>query len=341
MANTTAKSLTELQELLGDPDTDSELRSIAAEEIAGSSQTLHQVTIRLKTSLVPVHEFAHLPCLIELRPGAGGSEAALFAGDLLRMYQALCKRRGLRTSVLKLDEIEVGHESQVQEAVLEIESEGAYGILQCEAGVHRVQRVPATEKQGRTHTSAVSVMVLPSFPSTSTEETGQASFNDPESDYYVNPKDVRTDVMRARGAGGQHVNTTDSAVRLTHIPTNTVVAIQDSRSQPKNREKAWQILRSRLAQSKREAREEEMAQLRVSVVGVARTGRGDKIRTYNWGQQRVTDHRSGITLHHLDDVLEGGTSLDEVMQSVRSWMTERDLEALAADEEAAVASKPM
>ena len=250
------------------------------------------------------------------------------------MYQAFCKRHGLRASILKLDETEgMGNDSQVQEAILEIEGEGAYGTLRCEAGVHRVQRIPATESKGRTHTSAVSVLVLPSFPSTGADEMGQNSFDDPTSDYYVDPKDVRTDIMRARGAGGQHVNTTDSAVRLTHIPTNTVVAIQDSRSQPKNREKAWHILRSRIAQARREAREEEMAKLRISVVGVARMGRGDKIRTYNWGQQRVTDHRSGITLHHLDDVLEGGTSLDEVMLSVRSWMTERELEALGADED--------
>ena len=176
-------------------------------------------------------------------------------------------------------------------------------------------------------------MVLPSFPVNTSDELGEAAFTDPSSDYYINPSDVRTDVMRARGAGGQHVNTTDSAVRLTHIPTNTVVAIQDSRSQIQNRQKAWRILRARIAQARREAREEELAKLRRGVVGVARMGRGDKIRTYNWGQQRVTDHRSGITIHHLDDILEGGESLDEIMQSVRSWLVECELEALAAEDE--------
>ena len=243
----------------------------------------------------------------------------------------------LRASLLKLDDTEgIGSgsdSSQIQEAVLEIEGDGAYGLLRCEAGVHRVQRVPATESKGRTHTSAVSVLVLPNFPSTGTEALGENSFNDPSSDYYVDPKEVRTDVMRARGAGGQHVNTTDSAVRLTHLPTNTVVAIQDSRSQPKNREKAWRLLRAKIAQARREAREEEMAQMRVSVVGVARMGRGDKIRTYNWGQQRVTDHRSGLTLHHLDDILEGGDGLDKIIDSARAWLTEQELESLAADEE--------
>ncbi|KAI4164216.1 MAG: hypothetical protein LQ342_002180 [Letrouitia transgressa] len=288
--------------------------------------------------LVPEHPFASLPCLIELRPGAGGSEAALFAGDLLQMYQGLCKRQGFRCSLIKLDDSAsgtAGSANEVQEAILEVDHPRAYDLLRCEAGVHRVQRVPATESKGRTHTSAVSVLVLPSFPEADNEEIGTADFDDPASDFYVNPQDVRTDVMRARGAGGQHVNTTDSAVRLTHTPSNTVVAVQDERSQHKNRQKAWRILRSRLAQARREAREEEKAQLRVSVVGIAKMGRGDKVRTYNWSQQRVTDHRSGITLHRLDNVLEGGPGLDQVMDSVKSWLRERGLEAIIADEEAA------
>ena len=230
-----------------------------------------------------------------------------------------------------------GTEDQIQEAIVEISTPGAYDIFRCEAGVHRVQRVPATETKGRTHTSAVSVLVLPNVPSDGNEEEliGDANFNDPTSDYYINPQEVRIDVMRAKGAGGQHVNTTDSAVRLTHIPTNTVVAIQDSRSQHQNRQNAWRLLRARLAQARREAREEEMAALRVSVVGVGRMGRGDKIRTYNWSQQRVTDHRSGITVNRLDDVLDAGDNLDEVMNSVRNWLKSKDLEGLIADEEAA------
>ena len=285
--------------------------------------------------MIPQHPFADMPCLVEIRPGAGGNEAALFAGDLLRMYRAFCKRKGLRANLLKLDSsASVSSDDQIEEAVLEIDAAGAYDVFRCEAGVHRVQRVPATENKGRTHTSAVSVLVLPNFPEHGEEEMGAANFDDPSSDYYIDPGDVRTDVMRARGAGGQHVNTTDSAVRLTHIPTNTVIAIQDSRSQPKNRAKAWQILRAKLAQQRRDAREEEMAQLRVSVIGVARMGRGDKIRTYNWSQQRVTDHRSGITLHHLDGILEGGESLDQVMSSVKEWLKTRDVESLIADEEA-------
>jgi len=259
------------------------------------------------------------------------------------MYQAYCKRQGLRVNLLKLEREAVsagsggGADRQIKEAVIEVESPGAYDLLRCEAGVHRVQRVPATESKGRTHTSAVAVIVMPSFPSDGNDELGHENFKDPTSDYYIDPSEVRTDVMRASGAGGQHVNKTDSAIRLTHIPTGTVVAMQDSRSQHQNREKAWQILRAKLAQARREAREEELAQLRLSVVGVAKMGRGDKVRTYNWSQQRVTDHRSGITLHHLDDVLQGGDSLDKVMNTVRAWLRERDLGSLVADEEVSLA----
>ena len=327
------QSLKELRQLISDKSSDSELRELAAEEVDSSTTSFHQVSQQLRASIVPIHPFARLSCLIELRPGAGGDEAAIFAGDLLRMYQAFCKRRRLPNSVISLEHTLGSNADQIQSAILEISSDGAYGLLQGEAGVHRVQRVPATEKQGRTHTSAVSVLVLPNFPENIADSLGEASFNEPSSDYYIHPSDVRTDVMRARGAGGQHVNTTDSAVRLTHVPTGTVVAIQDSRSQHKNREKAWQILRSRIAQTRREAREDELAKIRLSVAGVARMGRGDKIRTYNWAQQRVTDHRSGLTLRTLDDIVAGGQGLDEIMESVKAWRLDRELEGLAADEE--------
>jgi peptide chain release factor 1 len=247
------------------------------------------------------------------------------------MYQAFCNRKNLRTTLLKYENVNGTQEAGIplSEAILEVGVENAYGIFRCEAGVHRVQRVPVTETKGRTHTSAASVLVLPSIEENS---FGEEDIDDPESDYYIDVKEVKTEVMRARGAGGQHVNTTESAVRLTHIPTNTVVSMQDSRSQPKNKEKAWRLLRSRVAQLRREKREEEMASLKRSVVGVAKMGRGDKVRTYNWGQQRVTDHRSGTTVHDLDDVMEGGQTLEKVMESVRSWLMERDVEALIAEE---------
>lgn len=326
-----AKSVAELASLIHDSTTDPELRSLASEDLEESRTQLVNASQSLITSLVPVHPFAHLPCLLEIRPGAGGSEAAIFAGDLFRMYSAFCNHNGFRTSVLKYENINGTTEAGIplSEAIIEVENDGAYSVFRCEAGVHRVQRVPATETKGRTHTSAASVHVLPSLQENSALE---GDFDNSESDYYIDVKEVKVEVMRASGAGGQHVNKTESAVRLTHIPTNTVVAMQDSRSQHKNKEAAWALLRSRIAQLRRETREEEMANMRRSVIGVAKMGRGDKVRTYNWGQQRVTDHRSGTTVHDLNDVMEGGQTLSTVMDSVRRWLMERDVEALIAEE---------
>jgi len=341
----TQDSLNELHALLKDPTTDQELRELAADDLATTASQLETLSQNLAMALTPKHPFEDLPCLIEIRPGAGGGEAALFAGDLLRMYKAYCSRKNMRVSMLKYEtadgDSDASGESPLTEAILEVETPGAYGQLRSEAGVHRVQRVPATESKGRTHTSAVAVLVLPSLPVSASEgqEMWEADLNDPTSDYYVNPTEVRTDVMRARGAGGQHVNTTDSAIRLTHIPTNTVVSMQDSRSQHKNRDKAWQLLRSKLAQARREAREEEAVKLRRGVIGVAKMGRGDKVRTYNWGQQRVTDHRSGLSVHNLDDVMEGGHDLDKIIDSVKTWLGEREIEGMLAEEEAASNSK--
>lgn len=324
-------TLPELQQLVRDPSTDAELRSLATEDLEATHEKLSRLSNELQTSLIPAHPFATFPCLLELRPGAGGDEAAIFAGDLLRMYTAFCKARGLRCNIVSLDtEAATGSEDKIREAVLEIDLPGAYDVFRCEAGVHRVQRVPATEAKGRTHTSAVSVMVLPSFANHGPEDESEAGFDDPASDYYIDATEVKVETMRSSGAGGQHVNTTDSAVRLTHLPTNTTVAVQEQRSQMKNRQKAWQVLRGRLAQRRREAREEEMAALRG---GRAAMGRGDKVRTYNWSQQRVTDHRAGVTVHNLDDVMEGGENLEKVMDAVKRWLKTRDLEAMVAEED--------
>ena len=335
----TQSSLSELEALLNEPSTDPELRELVMEDLASTRSELVALSQNLTSSLTPKHPFEYLPCLIEIRPGAGGSEAALFAGNLVKMYKAYCARKNFRVSILKYQTAEgdSSETSPLHEAILEIESPGAYGELRCEAGVHRVQRVPVTETKGRTHTSAVSVLVLPSIPTNGSD--GEIDFDNPTSDYYVNPTEVRTDVMRARGAGGQHVNTTDSAIRLTHLPTHTVVSMQDSRSQHKNREKAWQLLRSKLAQARREAREEEVVALRRNVIGIAKMGRGDKIRTYNWGQQRVTDHRTSLSVFNLDNVMGGGEELDKIMDSVKVWLADQEVAGLIADEEAARTSK--
>lgn len=298
-----------------------------------SRDALPSISDRLKKSLIPRHPFADLPCLLEIRPGAGGDEAGLFAYEMLRMYMTFCSRRGLRPRILKEDVVDGPAEDRLSEAVIEVESDGAYDILRTESGVHRVQRVPATEAKGRTHTSAVSVMVLPSFPDSASGLDSALNFEDPNSDYYVDPQEVRVEKMRAGGAGGQHVNKTESAIRLTHIPTGTVVSMQDERSQQANRRKAWQVLRAKLAEARQEAREQELVELRRGILGgVARMGRGDKIRTYNFGQSRCTDHRSGITTHNLYDVLDGGDGLETVMESVRTWMTDREVEAMLAEE---------
>lgn len=334
-------SLKELYSLL--QSSDEELRELAEDDVESTRERIEQASSALKSSLIPVHPLAHLPCLIEIRPGAGGDEAGIFTGDLYRMYEAYCSRSGLQTSLLKLDSQDYTGSSgaasaalHAQEVILEVQSPGAYGILRCEAGVHRVQRVPATERQGRVHTSVASVIVLPSLPSETSHD--EASFDDPNNDYYVDPKDVRTDILKASGAGGQHVNKTESAVRLTHAPSGIVVSMQDSRSQMQNREKAWRVLRARIAQRRREEREAEQAQMRRNA-GVGKTGRGDKVRTYNFNQQRVSDHRSGLDLRNLDEIMEGGDALEKVMQSVRSWMAEQEMLEILAEEESKLERK--
>jgi peptide chain release factor 1 len=256
------------------------------------------------------------------------------------MYLAFCSRKGFYPSIIKQEMEESSSNDRLTEAIVEIQTPGSYDILRTETGVHRVQRVPATEAKGRVHTSAVSVMILPGFPDDLGDLAGGLNYDDPNSDYYVNPQDVKSERMRASGAGGQHVNKTESAIRLTHIPTGIVVSMQESRSQHANRKKAWQILRARLADAKREAREKEKAQFRRGAMGgVAKMGRGDKIRTYNYGQSRCTDHRSGMTVHDLPNVLNGGASLDTVMDSVRAWFIDNELQIMIAEDTQRVPSK--
>lgn len=327
------QSLEELGALLRDPASDAEIRTLAQDEINSTKAAIPSLESQLKNSLVPPHPFANMPAMIEFHPGAGGSEASIFANNLLEMYRSFCARKGWPGFLESYSADDSAGERALSDALLEVNHPGSYDILRAEAGVHRVQRVPATEKKGRTHTSAVSILVLPILPETGAEN--ELNYEDPNSDYYISPTDVRSETMRARGAGGQHVNKTDSAIRLTHIPTGIVVAMQDSRSQHKNRAKAWQILRAKLAQKKREEREAEViAVRRAAMGGVGKMGREDKVRTYNYSQNRVTDHRSGKETLALDDVLAGGPALEDIMDSVREWMGENEIRGMIAEEEA-------
>ncbi|KYK53958.1 hypothetical protein DCS_05907 [Drechmeria coniospora] len=332
-------AVAELSALATDGEQDAELAAIARDELVSESSRLEALERNLAASLRPRHAFADLPCLVEFRPGPGGLEGRYFTDSLFKMYRALCARRGYRANVLKYelaeaagDQSSPAGEQPLQEAVLEVLDAGAYDVFRTEAGMHRVQRIPSTESKGRVHTSAVAVWVLPSFPETGA--TGSDDVDDPESDFYLRPDDVRVETMRARGAGGQHVNKTESAIRMTHAPTGTVVSMQDHRSQQRNREAAWKVLRSRVAGQRAEQRQQEAARLRSSVLSKAQMTRGDKIRTYNYNQDRCTDHRAGLDVHNLPDVLDGGEILDRVMDAAGEWMVGRDLEAIVAEEEA-------
>lgn len=324
-----------------EPGQDPDLASIAREELEAEQTKLTNLGKNLTASLTPRHPFADMPCMIEFRPGPGGLEGRYFADSLFKMYKALCMRRGHRAVVLKYelaeaagDQSSSAGEQPLQEAILEIQDTGAYDLFRSEAGMHRVQRIPSTESKGRVHTSAVALWVLPAFPESSGSDM---DFDDPESDFYVNPSEVRVETMRARGAGGQHVNKTESAIRMTHIPTGTTVSMQDHRSQQRNREDAWKLMRSRIASQRAEQREADAAQLRSSVLSQSQITRGDKIRTYNYNQDRCTDHRAGLDVHNLPDVLGGGETLDRVMLAAKEWLVGKEIEGVIAVEEAKAA----
>ncbi|KAJ6782121.1 hypothetical protein PWT90_06662 [Aphanocladium album] len=334
---TAKNAIAELRTMAQEPDQDADLAAIARDELDLEVAKLESLERNLSASLTPRHPFADLPCMLEIRPGPGGLEGRYFADTIFKMYKGLCARKGYRTKLIKYDMAEgAGDQSSaegelpLQEAILEIEDSGAYDIFRSEAGMHRVQRIPSTESKGRVHTSAVAVWVLPSFAEASADEM---DFENPESDFYIDPQEVKVETMRARGAGGQHVNKTESAIRMTHLPTGTTVSMQDHRSQHRNREEAWKLMRSRIAAQRAEQREEEAGRLRNSVLASTQITRGDKIRTYNYNQDRCTDHRAALDVHNLPGVLEGGDVLDKVMDAGREWLVGREIEMLIAEEE--------
>ncbi|MCW8086990.1 peptide chain release factor 1 [Sabulicella glaciei] len=282
----------EAEALLADP----EMRELAEAELQEAKSRLPALEREIRLMLLPRDVADEKSAILEIRPAAGGDEAGLFAAELFRAYQRYAETRGWRFTVLDYDESELGG---VKGAVAEIEGQGVFARLKFESGVHRVQRVPATETQGRIHTSTVTVAVLP-----------QAE----EVDVRVEEKDLRIDTYRASGAGGQHVNKTDSAVRITHLPTGIVVAMQEEKSQHKNRAKAMKVLRARIFDAQRQALDSARAADRKGQVGTG--DRSERIRTYNFPQGRVTDHRIGLTLHKVDRVMMG--EMDEILDALLS-----------------------
>ena len=297
--------LVDTEALIADPATDSEMRGMAEQERADLRDQLEGLDRDLKIQLLPKDAADASSAILEIRAGTGGDEAALFAGDLLGMYQRYCSLQGWKTEIMSLSESDLGG---FKDATLEVAGRGAYAKLKFESGVHRVQRVPATETQGRIHTSAATVAVLPEAE---------------DVDIVIHDKDLRIDTYRAQGAGGQHVNKTDSAVRITHLPTNTVVAMQEEKSQHKNKAKAMMMLRAKIYDAERKRVDSERASERKSLVGSG--DRSERIRTYNYPQGRVTDHRINLTLYNLARIVSG----DELGEIVDALVTQDQADRLA------------
>jgi peptide chain release factor 1 len=289
--NEARREARDLGAMLDDP----EMKALAEDELRVVEARLPALERELRLLLLPKDIADEKNAIVEIRAGTGGDEAALFAADLLQMYERYAEHRGWRVEVMSLSESDLGG---VKEAVLTIGGQGVFARLKFEAGVHRVQRVPATETQGRIHTSAATVAVLPEVD---------------EIDIVIDDKDLRIDVFRASGAGGQHVNRTESAVRVTHLPTGIAIAIQEEKSQHKNRSRAMKLLRARLYEREREAQASARAQDRRGQVGSG--DRSERIRTYNFPQNRVTDHRINLTLYKLDQVITG-QALDEIVEAL-------------------------
>lgn len=304
------KNFEEAKELLSGGETDAELQEMAQLEYDSSREEMDALKEKLKRLLLPKDPNDDRNVIIEIRSGAGGEEASLFAGSLYRMYTMYAEAHGWKQELLSANPTELGGFKEVSFSII---GEGAYSRLKYESGVHRVQRVPETESQGRIHTSTVTVAVLVEADEVELE---------------INPADLRIDVFRASGAGGQHINKTESAVRITHIPTGLVVECQDERSQYKNKDRAMKILRSRLYEMMLQEQNEKIASERKMQVGTG--DRSERIRTYNFPQGRMTDHRIGLTLYRLEDIMNG--NLDEILDALA---TADELARLAGQQEEA------
>ena len=293
-----------LSEIIDDPASESEMRALAEEELRAIGPKLAALELELKRLLLPRDAADERNVILEVRAGTGGDEAALFAADLFRMYQRYADQRKWKVTILSASESGVGG---YKEVIASVTGKGAYSRMKYESGVHRVQRVPETETQGRLHTSAITVAVLPEVD---------------EVDIQVDPKELRIDTYCSSGPGGQSVNTTYSAVRITHVPTGEVVTCQDEKSQIKNKAKAMKVLRSRLYEKALEEQQSEIAEKRRAMVGSG--DRSEKIRTYNYPQNRVTDHRLGLSLHQLSLIMEGNldTIVDALITSERTELLE-------------------
>ena len=301
--------LTAAQHMLSEHESDADMRQMAEDEIASAQTELQELETELQRMLLPKDPDDTRPAFLEIRAGTGGDESALFAGDLLRMYSRFAEGRGWRTELISESPSELGG---YKEVVLRIESatEGVYGLLKFESGGHRVQRVPVTEAQGRIHTSACTVAVLP--------EPDEAQ------SVPLNPAELRIDTFRASGAGGQHINKTDSAVRITHLPTGIVAECQDDRSQHRNKARAMQVLSARIQEKERSERAAKDAAMRKGLIGSG--DRSDRIRTYNFPQGRLTDHRINLTLYKLPSIMEG--DLSEVVQALQHAHEAEQIQAL-------------
>ena len=273
---------------------DSDLKELAQLELDEAKQNIEELSEKLKILLLPKDPNDERNVIVEIRGGAGGEESALFSAVLFRMYSMYAEKKGYKVEIVNANETELGGYKEIS---FMIEGEGAYSRFKYESGVHRVQRVPETESQGRVHTSTTTVAVLPEAEDVELE---------------IDPKDLKIATFRSRGAGGQHINKTSSAIRITHLPTGTVVECQDERSQYKNKDKALKVLKSRLLKEKQDKQASEIAANRKSQVGTG--DRSERIRTYNYPQGRLTDHRIGLTLYKLEDILNG--NLDEVIDAL-------------------------